>query len=236
VSLPFRFSPVFSRDSFQTEKVVRALGQYMKISCVPIIGGGSVKEDQAKLEKGVHIVVGTPGRVYDVIQRKMFGSNFFTQILTILDVRHIKMFVLDEADEMLSRGFKDQIYDVFRLLPTADLQVVLVSATMPQEVLEVTKNFMREPVRVLVKKEELTLEGIKQFYISIDREDWKLDVLCDLYETLTITQVYFSVSLTYLLGRHLLQHPPQSRLASGEDDQPRVHRLLYARRPGPSWP
>jgi len=162
--------------ALQTEKVVRALGQYMKISCVPIIGGGSVKEDQAKLEKGVHIVVGTPGRVYDVIQRKMF------------DVRHIKMFVLDEADEMLSRGFKDQIYDVFRLLPTADLQVVLVSATMPQEVLEVTKNFMREPVRVLVKKEELTLEGIKQFYISIDREDWKLDVLCDLYETITITQ------------------------------------------------
>ncbi len=75
--LALQVSPsMFSRDSFQTEKVVRALGQYMKISCVPIIGGGSVKEDQAKLEKGVHIVVGTPGRVYDVIQRKMFGSIY----------------------------------------------------------------------------------------------------------------------------------------------------------------
>ncbi|CAO2631412.1 Eukaryotic initiation factor 4A-II [Lemmus lemmus] len=86
------------------------------------------------------------------------------------------MFVLDEADEMLSRGFKDQIY------------VVLLSATMPTDVLEVTKKFMRDPIRILVKKEELTLEGIKQFYINVEREEWKLDTLCDLYETLTITQ------------------------------------------------
>ena len=59
---------------------------------------------------------------------------------------------------------------------------------MPQEVLEVTTRFMRDPVRILVKKEELTLEGIRQFYISVEREEWKLDTLCDLYETLTITQ------------------------------------------------
>ncbi len=98
------------------------------------------------------------------------------------------MFVFDEADEMFSRGFKDQIYDIFRLLPLSR-QVVLLSATMPAEVLEATKKFMREPVRILVKKEELTLEGIRQFYISVDKEEWKLDTLCDLYETLTITQV-----------------------------------------------
>ncbi|GBN91979.1 Eukaryotic initiation factor 4A-II, partial [Araneus ventricosus] len=100
---------------------------------------------------------------------------------------HIKIFVLDEADEMLSRGFKDQIYDVFTTLST-NIQVILLSATMPIDVLEVTKKFMRDPIRILVKKEELTLEGIKQFYISVEREDWKLDTLCDLYETLTITQ------------------------------------------------
>ena len=68
-------------------------------------------------------------------------------------------------------------------------QVVLLSATMPAEVLEVTTRFMREPIRILVKKEELTLEGIRQFYVSVEREEWKLDTLCDLYETLTITQV-----------------------------------------------
>merc|ERR1712113_326078 len=84
-------------------------------------------------------------------------------------------------------GFKDQIYDVFRKLPE-NVQVGLFSATMPEEVLEVTQRFMREPVRILVKKDELTLEGIKQFYVAVEREEWKLDTLCDLYETLTITQ------------------------------------------------
>src|SRR5438045_9581895 len=59
---------------------------------------------------------------------------------------------------------------------------------MPADVLEVTQKFMRDPIRILVKKDELTLEGIKQFYIAVEREDWKLDTLCDLYETLTITQ------------------------------------------------
>ncbi len=85
------------------------------------------------------------------------------------DPKTIKIFVLDEADEMLSRGFKDQIYDIFRKLPS-DIQVNLLSATMPADVLEVTKRFMRDPIRILVKKEELTLEGIKQFYIQVEKE------------------------------------------------------------------
>jgi translation initiation factor 4A len=97
------------------------------------------------------------------------------------------MFVLDEADEMLSRGFKDQIYDVFKSMPN-NVQVVLLSATMPSDVLEVTKCFMRDPIRILIKKEELTLEGIRQFYIQIDREEWKFDTLCDLYDSVNITQ------------------------------------------------
>merc|ERR1711871_1698987 len=68
------------------------------------------------------------------------------------------------------------------------IQVVLVSATMPQEVLDMTRKFMNEPVRVLVKRDELTLEGIKQFFVAVEREEWKFDTLCDLYDTLTITQ------------------------------------------------
>jgi len=159
----------------QIQKVVVALGDYMKIECMACIGGTLVREDMRKLEQGVHIVVGTPGRVFDMISRRALG------------VASIKQFVLDEADEMLSRGFKEQIYDIFRLLPTTT-QVILLSATMPLDVLDVTKRFMRDPIRILVKKEELTLEGIKQFYIAVEREEWKLDTLCDLYETLTITQ------------------------------------------------
>lgn len=159
----------------QIQKVVIALGDYMNAQCHACIGGTNVREDIHKLEMGVHVVVGTPGRVFDMISRKALRTD------------HIKIFVLDEADEMLSRGFKDQIYDVFRTL-NSNIQVILLSATMPIDVLDVTKKFMRDPIRILVKKEELTLEGIKQFYISVEREDWKLDTLCDLYETLTITQ------------------------------------------------
>ncbi|KAJ3415011.1 translation initiation factor eIF4A [Chytridiales sp. JEL 0842] len=159
----------------QIQKVVVALGDYMNVECHACIGGTNVREDMRKLEAGSHVVVGTPGRVFDMINRGALRAD------------SIKMFVLDEADEMLSRGFKDQIYDIFQLLPPST-QVVLLSATMPTDVLEVTKKFMRDPVRILVKRDELTLEGIKQFYVAVEKEEWKLDTLCDLYETVTITQ------------------------------------------------
>lgn len=159
----------------QIQKVVVALGDYLNVDCHACVGGTAVREDMAKLNDGPHVVVGTPGRVFDMINR---GA---------LKTEGVKMFCLDEADEMLSTGFKDSIYDIFQLLP-ADTQVVLLSATMPVEVLEVTKKFMRDPIRILVKRDELTLEGIRQFYIAVEKEDWKLDTLCDLYETVTITQ------------------------------------------------
>jgi len=159
----------------QIQKVVIALGDYMNIECHACVGGTNVREDMAKLQDGCHVVVGTPGRVYDMINRRALKTD------------HLKMFCMDEADEMLSRGFKDQMYEVFQLLPQ-DTQVVLLSATMPADVLEVTKKFMRDPIRILVKRDELTLEGIKQFYIAVEKEEWKLDTLCDLYETVTITQ------------------------------------------------
>lgn len=124
---------------------------------------------------GVHVVVGTPGRVWDMIQRKALNPD------------KIKIFILDEADEMLSRGFKDQIYEIFKFLPE-DVQVGLFSATMDKEALDITRQFMNNPIRILVQAEELTLEGIRQFFINVEKEEWKLDTLCDLYDTLSITQ------------------------------------------------
>ncbi|PNY09382.1 DEAD-box ATP-dependent RNA helicase 2-like protein [Trifolium pratense] len=160
----------------QTEKVISAIGDYTNIRAHACVGGKSVGEDIRKLEHGgVHVVSGTPGRVLDMIKRRTLGT------------RAIKLLVLDESDEMLSRGFKDQIYDVYRYLPP-DLQVVLVSATLPHDILEMTNKFMTDPVRILVKRDELTLEGIKQFFVAVEREEWKFDTLCDLYDILTITQ------------------------------------------------
>jgi len=159
----------------QIQKVVQSLGDYLNVKCHSCIGGTRVRDDITRLQSGVHVVVGTPGRVYDMLCRNVLRPD------------HIKTFVLDEADEMLSRGFKDQIQEIFTQLPRS-VQVGLFSATMPPDALEITRKFMDNPVRILVKKDELTLEGIKQFYIAVEREEWKLDTLCDLYDTLNITQ------------------------------------------------
>ena len=159
----------------QIVKVVLALGDFMQIKVHGCIGGTAVRDDIQTLRSGVHVVVGTPGPCFDMIQRQALRMD------------DLKIFCLDEADEMLGRGFKEQIYDIFKFLPET-IQVALFSATMPLEVLEVTQKFMRDPVRILVKTDELTLDGIKQFYIAVEHEDWKFETLCDLYDTLTITQ------------------------------------------------
>lgn len=159
----------------QIWKVITQLSVFMGVTSHACVGGTAVREDIQKVERGVQIVVGTPGRVNDMVQRGALR----------LDV--LKLFVLDEADEMLSRGFKDQIYECFQFLPS-EVQVALFSATIPNEILNLTKRFMRNPARILVKKEELTLDGIKQYYVAVEKEEYKLATLCDLYETLTIAQ------------------------------------------------
>ncbi|QLL32150.1 hypothetical protein HG536_0C03180 [Torulaspora globosa] len=162
----------------QISQVVSNLGDYMNVKAMAITGGKTLKDDIKKIQgTGCHVVSGTPGRVLDMIKRQ------------ILTTRSVQMLVLDEADELLSEtlGFKQQIYDIFTKLPPA-CQVVVVSATMNRDILEVTKKFMSDPVKILVKKDEISLEGIKQYVVNVDKEDWKFDTLCDLYDSLTITQ------------------------------------------------
>ncbi|WLF77660.1 translation initiation factor eIF4A [Lodderomyces elongisporus] len=143
--------------ALQIKNVITSIGLYLNVTVHASIGGTSMSDDIEAFKSGVQIVVGTP------------------------DVH------LDEADEMLSSGFKEQIYNIFRLLPETT-QVVLLSATMPQDVLEVTTKFMNNPVRILVKKDELTLEGIKQYFINVEVEDYKFDCLVDLYDSISVTQ------------------------------------------------
>jgi ATP-dependent RNA helicase len=160
----------------QTQRVVQSLGEYMNVKCHAAIGGKNLGIDLKLLENSqTQILSGTPGRIFDLIQRRA------------LQTRSLKALIIDEADEMLNRGFKVQIYDIYRYLPP-QTQVVLVSATLPVEVLDMTNKFMNDPVRILVKRDELTLEGIKQFFVAVEKEEWKFDTLCDLYDTLTITQ------------------------------------------------
>lgn len=160
----------------QTQKVIQSLGDYMNVKSHACIGGKSLGLDLKAMEQyAAQVVSGTPGRVYDLIQR------------SALNTKNLKALIIDEADEMLNKGFKEQIYDIYRYLPPST-QVVLVSATLPPDVLDMTRKFMNDPVRILVKRDELTLEGIKQFFVAVEKEEWKFDTLCDLYDTLTISQ------------------------------------------------
>eukprot|EP01013_Petalomonas_cantuscygni_P007406 TRINITY_DN1924_c0_g1_i2.p1 TRINITY_DN1924_c0_g1~~TRINITY_DN1924_c0_g1_i2.p1 ORF type:complete len:425 (-),score=131.69 TRINITY_DN1924_c0_g1_i2:162-1436(-) len=164
--------------AIQSTHVIASLGRFQVtgdkklVAC--FIGGTNVREDQKAASSGIPVAVGTPGRVIDLIQR---GA---------LRVEQLRILVLDEADEMLSRGFEEQIKDLFRYVPK-DVQVVLFSATMPGVVLDLTKKFMREPLSILVKREQLTLEGIKQFYVSVE-EKYKLETLRDLYKVASVAQ------------------------------------------------
>jgi len=181
----------------QIKTVMSSLSTYTDIKIHCCVGGTMVRDDHRTIQDGVHIVVGTPGRIYSHIQ-----SN-------ILKTDTIQMFVLDEADEMLSTGFKDQVCDIFRCMPE-NIQSAIFSATMPPDILEVTKKFMKEPMKILVKNEELTLDGIKQFFIAIEREEWKLDTLMDLYQTITVTQV-----IIYCNTRRKVEYLTDSMIAKG---------------------
>lgn len=160
----------------QINLVVKQLGSYMNIQCHACIGGTHMGDDVKKLSSGGHqIVSGTPGRIVDMIKRRL------------LLVKQVKILILDEADELMTKGFKEQIYEIYKHL-SLTVQVVVVLATLTSEVLEMTSKFTTDPVKVLVKREKVTLKGIKQYKIQCEEEQWKFDTLCDLYDNLTITQ------------------------------------------------
>lgn len=166
----------------QIQEVVLSLGDYMGVRCHACIGGRSIHEDVANLKSAnPHVMVGTPGRVYGILTRRAVSA------------KAIRLLVLDEADQMLGDSFKDQIHEIFCKLPT-NTQAILLSATMPADVLEVAKRFMRNPVKILIRRGKLTLEGVRQFYMKTETEEEKLDRLYDLYHTLTVTQAVIFVN------------------------------------------
>ncbi|KAF0934164.1 hypothetical protein E2562_023426 [Oryza meyeriana var. granulata] len=174
-----------TRDLAQeTKKVIGALGHCLGVKAHAFYGGTSVREDQQILSSGVQVAVGTPCHVLGMLQGRALCPD------------HIRMLVLDEADEVL-RGFKDQIHDIIQLLPTKT-QFGFFSAAMPHEALEMCHKFMSKPVEIIVPRDE-ELEGInvKQFYVNVEKEDCKLDKLCDLFDTMEITR-----SIIFVNTRH----------------------------------
>jgi translation initiation factor 4A len=163
--------------SIQTKKVIDSLGSlFPDLSTLLMVGGTSTDDNiQILREKPPHIIIGCPGRIHDMLKRKRLGANNF------------KILILDEADELLSAGFKDQVYNIFQFMPTS-IQVALFSATMPEELNKLTDKFMRNPVKILVKSEQLSLEGIRQYYVALDNDEVKYETLKDIYGSLSVSQ------------------------------------------------
>jgi len=159
----------------QVYQVITEITSYTKITCCQCVGGSNVSMCAEDLRKNPHVVIGTPGRVIDMLRKNHLVTG------------GIRTVIMDEADEMLSQGFLEAIQTILQQVPKKS-QIGLFSATLPEEVLVLTKNFMNEPVNVLVKHEELTLEGIQQFYVNVQHSDWKYDVIVDLYDTINVNQ------------------------------------------------
>jgi translation initiation factor 4A len=163
--------------SIQTANVFNAIGSMMDgLEVQILIGGNSIDEDIQNLKnKHPQIVVGCPGRVFDMIRRNTFNS------------RKVKLVILDEADEMFSSGFKEQVYNIFQSLHK-DIQVALFSATIPSYIYPITEKLMRDPIRISVKAEQLTLEGISQYFVAVEDDRQKYNTLKELYSLISVSQ------------------------------------------------
>lgn len=158
----------------QTAEIYAQIGEVMGVNVNLLIGGTNLRSDYEKLGRSPQVLVGSVGRVLDLINRKK------------LNLSYLQNFVLDEADIMLDRGFIDKIKQIIKLIPST-CKILLFSATMPRPIVELTNLFMKDPAKILVKDDELTLEGIRQYYVYLKKED-KLDVLLQIYKGVEIAQ------------------------------------------------
>ena len=156
----------------QTLHVIKTLGHYLKLNIMGVIGGKNINYNTIG---DMQILVATPGRIFDMIEKGFINMST------------LKIIVLDEADQMLDKGFKEQLNDIFKYVNKTS-QISIYSATMPKDILYLSEQFMKDPLKILIKKEQLTLEGIKQFYIILNNEQDKYCTLIDLYQSLFIGQ------------------------------------------------
>jgi translation initiation factor 4A len=166
----------------QSHKVAAALGKYMGVKAMFATGGSNLRGDFTALRQGAQFVVGTPGRIYDLIRRNE------------LRLEHMRYLILDEADQLLENLFSEQIQAILEFPFPKTTRLALFSATMPEEVLQVAEKFLQDPVRILTPAEEWSLEGIKQYYVELPREEWKYDALNDIMSKIKINQAIIYVN------------------------------------------
>ena len=159
----------------QVYNVASVLSKYTTFKIVKCIGGTDITQSQNEL-KTATIVIGTIGRIHHMINNKK------------INIHNIKNLVLDEADDILFDGIPDKVQDIIDKLPIG-MQMVLISATMCTNVFNFSKRFMHDPIKILLKNNEIIVDLISQFYIDIETEEYKFDTLLDLYNLLSTSQV-----------------------------------------------
>jgi len=161
----------------QTAKVFKTIGVMMEgLKVKTMFGGSDIEEGSCFSNKNVpHVICGCPGRVFDAIRRDKLAAN------------RIKLVILDEADEMLSSGFKEQIYNIFQYFNN-DIQIALFSATLPDELIPITNKMMNHPIKISVKADMLSLEGISQYFVAVDDDRQKYITLKTIYSNIAVSQ------------------------------------------------
>ena len=154
--------------AIQVAEHLSRIGRYASFNILPIYGGRPIQKQIYVLEKGVHVVVGTPGRVIDHLER---GT---------LNLASVEIVVLDEADRMLDMGFIDDIEYILSRVPR-NRQTALFSATIDQSVMNVCNRYMKKPEKILVSKDEIALTQIKQYYMVVNPKN-KFHVLCNVLD------------------------------------------------------
>lgn len=154
--------------AIQVAAELNRIGKYKQIRAIAIYGGQQMDRQIRALKERPQIIVATPGRLLDHIERRT------------IRLQHIKVVVLDEADEMLNMGFIDDIKKILQLVPT-ERQTLLFSATMPKEIREIATTLMKKPVEIKIKAKEMTVENIDQYFIEVPEKN-KFDTLTNHFD------------------------------------------------------
>jgi len=193
----------------QIYSVASNLGKYIGLTINICIGGTSVSEAITEIKKNPHLVIGTIGRIDHMIKSKFLKTN------------DLKITVLDEADDMLSYGSKDLVYNILCEIKS-NYQLCLLSATIPKNIKELMISLTRNPIEILLRKSEVSVQSIKQFYVDVEKEEYKLDTLLDLFKIISTSQTIIycnTINKVEWLAQKLEENEFPTAWIHGEVDQ-----------------
>ncbi len=207
--------------AIQTAEHISRICKYTPLKVLPIYGGTSIQRQIRALERGVHIVVATPGRLIDHIKRRT------------LSLASVKVVVLDEADRMLDMGFRDDLEYILSKMQV-NRQTSLFSATIDRSVMNICHRYLKNPEEILVSKDEIALTQMSQYYIKVNPRD-KFEILCDIIDENRIERAILFCKTrrrTNILARKLKERRYDAKPLHGDLTQPQRDAVVNSFRKG----